>query len=104
MIKTSDLKKICDEGWKFRICSYEKGNSVKGRIFPDEYEIRIYKKRIENNEDYYLTICHEIFHVLDENLSEKEVESNAYVLKERFPKKLEYIINLFDIPPYKNII
>jgi len=46
MIKTSDLKKICDEGWKFRICSYEKGNSVKERIFPDEYEIRIYKKEL----------------------------------------------------------
>lgn len=91
----NDLVNLVEEGWRVR--NVPRLNGLRGMCYPDKNLILVCRNECKDLNDYKITIAHELYHSLDENLSEGEVEFKAKYLNDFFPEIIDFAIDLFNI-------
>jgi Zn-dependent peptidase ImmA (M78 family) len=71
---------------------------IKGCCYGDKELIEIYTNTLKDNDDYNITLIHEIYHALYPNLSEENVEFCARHTYKINPKFAEDIKSVFNLP------
>ncbi len=96
-IRIEQIIGIIEEDWIFEEDLYVKNNKIKGITKPDEYKVTIYPLNHKSEEDYNITIAHELLHILYPYWTEELVRNlDKKVYKEK-PRHIEFLKDIYKL-------
>lgn len=100
MISIEDIVELVESNWVVRENTKKvkklDGELVKGIVYPSINKIILYTKNIEDEDDYDLTLMHELYHAINPSANETETEEIANYVHVYFPETIKFAKHMFE--------
>ncbi len=95
-----ELVELVEDYWKVDV-TFDYETSFRGLCDPETNTIYIYPQNIKDEDDYNITLIHELIHAYNDKLPELYVENKAIDVYKNFPEISDLAMDLFNVERYK---